>query len=119
MHTPDGNEDAFGFGAIRPSAKDRIRSIKPAAPPEPPSDLTRLDAAADNVGFVSREVPTALAEDVYSRRGRPRGPEAFQALNMRAPASLATAFRRWCEENRYSYPAGLAEIMRRAGIPTK
>ena len=117
MNMPDHSEDAFGFGSVRASSKDRIRSIKPTVPPEPPADLAALDQVAGNVGFVSREAP--VEDDLYSRRGRPRGPEPFQALNMRAPASLASAFRRWCEENRYSYPAGLAEIMRRAGIPTK
>ena len=117
MNMPDHPEDAFGFGTLRPTSKDKIRNIKPTAPPAPPADLTALDLAAGSVGFVSREVQ--VDADLYSRRGRPRGPEPFQALNMRAPASLATAFRRWCEENRYSYPAGLAEIMRRAGIATK
>ena len=117
MNMPDPSEDAFGFSTVRSSAQERIRSIKPTAPPEPPADMATLDQVADNAGFVSREV--TLSEGLYSRRGRPRGPEAFQALNMRAPASLASAFRLWCEENRYSYPAGLAEIMRRAGIPTR
>ena len=117
MSTHETSEDAFGFGAVRSSAKDRIKSIKPTTPPAPPADLATLDGVADSVGFISREVP--VADDLYTRRGRPRGPEAFEALNMRAPASLASAFRRWCQENRYSYPAGLAEIMRRAGIPTR
>lgn len=117
MSAPEQAEDAFGFGSLRTSTRDRIRSIKPSAPPDSAVDLAELDRVAGNAGFVSREAQT---EDLaYVRRGRPRGPEAFQALNMRAPASLAQAFRRWCEENRYSYPAGLAEIMRRAGIPTK
>lgn len=117
MNTHEQPDDAFGFGSVRSSAKDRIKNIKPSAPPDSTVDLAVLDRVAGSVGFVSREVQ--VEDDQYSRRGRPRGPEPFQALNMRAPASLATAFRRWCEENRYSYPAGLAEIMRRAGIPTK
>ncbi len=37
---------------------------------------------------------------------------------MRVPVSLASAFQRFCEENRYSYPEALAEIMRRAGLNT-
>src|SRR5579875_1845 len=116
MSMHDISDDAFGFGSVRSSAKDRIKGIKPTAPPAPPADFATLDGVAESVGFVSREAP--LGEDLYTRRGRPRGPEAFEALNMRAPASLAAAFRRWCQENRYSYPAGLAEIMRRAGILT-
>ena len=116
MHTPDQSDDAFGFGSIRPTARDKIQGIKPTTPPDPPADLATLDQVAGNAGFVSREAP---AGEFYSRRGRPSGPEPFQALNMRAPVSLAGAFKRWCDENRYSYPAGLAEIMRRAGIPTR
>ena len=117
MHTPEQAEDAFGFSSIRKTARDRIKQIQPVAPPEPPSDFSRLDEVAGHAGFVSREAPTESEMNV--RRGRPRGPEAFQALNMRAPVSLAEAFKGWCDENRYSYPAGLAEIMRRAGILTK
>ena len=114
MRTPEGSEDEFGFGVVR--TKERISQIRPSAPPESNTDLQKLDEIAASAGFISREIPQAT----YSvRRGRPPGPEAFQALNMRAPESLATAFKRWCDENRHSYPGGLAEIMRRAGIPTK
>lgn len=114
MRTPEGAEDEFGFGTVR--TKERISKIRPTAPPESTADLQKLDEIAASVGFISRELPQA---QYPVRRGRPPGPEAFQALNMRAPESLANAFKHWCEENRYSYPAGLAEIMRRAGIATK
>ena len=113
MH--DQVEDAFGFGSVSSSAKEKIKQIRPTAPPEPPSDFTRVDEIAGNAGFISREAPF---EHDASRRGRPKAPEPTIALNMRAPASIAKAFQRWCEQNRYSYPAALAEIMRRAGIPT-
>ena len=117
MQQHEPTEDAFGFGAIKSSAKDRIKHIKPAIPPEAPLDLSRVDEIAGHAGFISREVPAD--NETTPRRGRPRSQEAFEALNMRAPSSLANAFRTWCAENRYSYPAALAEIMRRAGIPTK
>ena len=113
MSTPENPDDAFGFETVRASTKDRIARIRPASPPEDQTDLNKLDEVAANAGFVSREAP-----QYQPRRGRPPGPEAFEALNMRAPTSLARAFKRWCEENRYSYPAGLTEIMHRAGIPT-
>lgn len=113
MPTHEDQDDAFGFETVGASTKDRIARIRPAAPPESPSDLSKLDEVAAGAGFVSREV-----SQYQPRRGRPAGPEAFEALNMRAPTSLARAFKGWCEENRYSYPAGLTEIMRRAGIPT-
>ena len=115
MSMHEQSDDAFGFGSVR-STKDRIKSIRPTAPPEPPADMAAIDEVAGNVGFVSRELS---GDEPYTRRGRPRGPEPFEALNMRAPITLANAFRRWCQENRYSYPAGLAEIMRRAGVSTK
>ncbi len=117
MQQHDHIEDAFGFGSVKNRAKDRIKEIRPSVPPESPADLTRVDEIAGNAGFVSREAAQVI--EAPTRRGRPRGVEAFEALNMRAPSSLAAAFRTWCSENRYSYPSGLAEIMRRAGISTR
>jgi hypothetical protein len=117
MHEHDEVEDAFGFEALRVSTKDRIRQISPSAPSAPPPDLEEVDRVASEAGFVSREVP--IHEDLVFRRGRPRSSEPSEALNMRVPSSVAYAFRRWCEENRYSYPAALAEIMRRAGISSR
>lgn len=117
MVTPENTEDAFGFRTVSNSVRDRIRQIKPAAPPGPPPDMAAIDAAAQNVGFVSREVPQ-LADLAYRSKKSQRS-EPTIALNMRAPISLGNTFRRFCEENRYSYPEGLAEIMLRAGLPTK
>lgn len=117
MHQYDRTDDAFGFGSVRNSVKDKIKQIKPSTPPAPPTDFDLVDEIAGKAGFISREV--TLPVPVTSRRGRPRSQEPFEALNMRAPSSLANAFRDWCTDNRYSYPAGLAEIMRRAGIATK
>ena len=117
MHTPENTEDAFGFDSLRGSAKDRIKHIKPASPPEPPSDLARVDAIADNAGFVSREGQQQLVSSFKGSRSR--GPEPTIALNMRAPVSIGEAFQQFCRENRYSYPEGLAEIMQRAGLRTR
>ncbi len=79
--------------------------------------MAQIDAIADNAGFVSREAmqPTAY---VY-RNSRAQRPEPRIPLNMRVPVSLGGAFQRFCDENRYSYPEGLAEVMRRAGLPTR
>jgi hypothetical protein len=91
--------------------------------------MDAVDAAGHNVGFVSREAPTteppaapgpplAAPEVEYrtqpTQRAEPRIP-----LNMRIPTSAGEAFKRFCTENRYSYPEALIEIMRRVGIPTK
>lgn len=113
---PEITEDEFGFRSL-PSARDRIRQIRPEAPTQPAPDLTRVDAVAANAGFVSRE--PAYEQDYTYRSSRIQRPEPRIPLNMRVPVSLGASFQRFCEENRYSYPEGLAEIMRRAGLPLK
>ena len=113
MNLPDEMDDAFGFETVRASAKEKIKHIRPSAPPISP-DLKKVDEAADSVGFVSRE--HKAPEDPGPRRGRPKASEPTMAINMRAPESVALTFQKWCDDNRYSYPAALAEIMRRAGI---
>lgn len=115
MH--EKSEDSFGFGALSNSAKERIKHIRPAPPPDNPADMSKIDAVADDAGFVSREVQQ-VQEYVY-RGTKGQRPEPRIPLNMRVPVSLGTAFQRFCEEERYSYPEGLAEILRRAGLPTK
>ena len=116
MSAHESQEDAFGFGSLATSAKDRIKQIKPAIASEPAEDLARIDAVADNAGFVSREAP---GPDYVYRSARSARPEPRSAINMRVPLSLAGAFQRFCGENRYSYPEALAEIMKRAGLETK
>ena len=115
MQPPKGMEDAFGFGSVRSSVKDRIRQIKPTVPVAAPADLARVDAIADNAGFVSREGQQETSMAPY-RVLRNRRPEPRMALNMRAPVRLGAAFQRFSDENRYSYPEALEEIMRRAGV---
>jgi hypothetical protein len=113
-------EDTFGFGATRrgtASAADKIRQIKPALPPDVHADLAAVDLAGHNAGFVSREAPPA-SEPEYRPQRMVRA-ELRIAVNMRVPKTAGQAFLRFCAENRYSYPEGLIEIMRRAGIPTK
>lgn len=114
-------EDAFGFGSLS-AAREKLRSIRPSAPVETPADLERVDLdrvdrVAADAGFVSREAQ-APEYPVFTPR-RVQRPEPRIPLNMRMPVSLGVAFQRFCEENRYSYPEGLAEIMRRAGLPTR
>jgi hypothetical protein len=117
MSTLDTEEDAFGFGRTSSSAQDKIRQIKPSVPVAS-ADMDKIDAVADNAGFVSRELQPPPLEYVY-RGSRAQRPEPRIPLNMRVPVSLGGAFQRFCEENRYSYPEALAEVMKRAGLPTK
>lgn len=107
-------DDAFGFGAV--STKDKVKNIRPTSP-EVAVDMSRIDAVADHAGFVSREVGSA--PDYVYRGTRHARPEPRIPLNMRVPVSLGNAFQRFCEEHRYSYPEALAEVMARAGLPTK
>ena len=117
MPTHDPTEDAFGFGALATSAKEKIKQIRPSVNAEDQTDLARIDALADGAGFVSREA-TQGSDYVY-RGVRSQRPELRIPINMRVPISLGNAFQRFCVDNRYSYPEALAEIMRRAGLPTK
>ena len=116
MSMDETKEDAFGFGAVSATAKDKLKQIRPSTVPENPFDISKIDAVADIAGFVSREVNNPIT---YSyRSARTARPEPRIPLNMRVPVSLGNAFQRFCEENRYSYPEALAEVMKRAGLPT-
>ncbi len=117
MQNGEINEDAFGFGAMSNSTKERIKQIKPSVPAESAANMAAVDAVADDAGFVSRELVPA-AEYAY-RNARTQRPEPRIPLNMRVPVSLGNAFQRFCEQNRYSYPEALAEVMRRADLPLK
>jgi hypothetical protein len=118
MSTHEPADDEFGFGGVRNSAKERIKQIKPTVSRESIPDMAKIDAIADSAGFVSREVLLPV-EYSYPGRRASRTVEPRSALNMRVPVSVGVAFQRFCEENRYSYPEALAEIMRMAGLPLK
>ncbi len=117
MQNSEINDDEFGFGAVSSSAKERIKQIKPSVPAGNATDMAAIDAVADSAGFISREM-VPLPEYSY-RSSRTHRPEPRIPLNMRVPVSLGNAFQRFCEQNRYSYPEGLAEVMRRADLPVK
>lgn len=74
MPNHDPTEDAFGFGTLAPSAKEKIKQIRPSLPTEDPTDVARIDALAeDGAGFVSRE---AVQTSEYVYRGvRSQRPE--------------------------------------------
>lgn len=107
------NENAFGFVK---NPRNRIKDIVPSgAPPIP--DLERVDEAAGKAGFVSREptgVPSYSPGEDLRAGVRVRRPT--MALNMRPPVEIAKAFISFCGKERYSYPEGLEELMRRSGI---
>ncbi len=115
MPVPEAADDAFGFGNFSDSAKNKIKHIRPSVP-DAPTDMATIDVVADTAGFVSRELEPSEA---FYRSPRGQRPEPRIPLNMRVPVTLGEAFQRFCEENRYSYPEALAEVMKRAGLPTK
>lgn len=116
MSTLEQKDDEFGFNSLRANAKDRIRDIKPSTSSGLPADMTKVDAVADAAGFTSREAPTS--QERFAP-GRERRVEPRTALNMRVPARIGIAFQQFCDDNRYSYPEGLEEVMRKAGLPLK
>jgi hypothetical protein len=119
MFNQPTDEDTFGFGSS--AAKDKLKHIRPTtAPPIP--DLSKVDAAAEQVGFVSREnAPATSATPVYPTYSAQPAPIAVPtiAINMRVPNDVAGVFKKFCKVNRYSYPEALEEIMKRAGLQTK
>lgn len=82
--------------------------IQPDQPGDTPSDAV-VDQAGDRAGFVSREP----VERIYKQE---RTKEPTTPLSMRPTISVANRFITWCKRERFSYPEGLAELMRRAGI---
>ena len=109
-------DDEFGFNSLKSNAESRIRKIKPTLPQETMTDFSTVDAVAASAGFVSRESSEQLTVYLSPRTQRP---EPRSALNMRVPVTLGVVFQRFCAENRYSYPEGLEEIMKRAGLPLR
>ena len=70
---------------------------------------SRRDAAAERLGFTSRE-----PEERVFRRERDGEPSV--SLNMRVKLSVSNAFVKYCQENNLSYPQALTKMMRDLGI---
>jgi hypothetical protein len=104
------SEDTFGFAKTKSSTADKLKAIRPEAPPSAPVPLARVDAAGEALGFRSRE---RAGQGVY-RRKREIGPTI--AINMRAPERVAIPFIQFCEGNRFSYWEGIEELMKRADL---
>ena len=68
-------------------------------------DLLEADRAAQRLGFASREAPVR-------RRKRQPIEEPVDQLNLRAAIADINAFVGWCEDNRYSYREGFAELVK-------
>ena len=121
MSTTNQNLDEDPFGFNKRAAKDKLRNIHPSVPAPITSDMAKVDAAAEAVGFVSRENSAPSIPEYPSNYGVVYAPARRPtiALNMRLSDNIAVVFQRFCKDNRYSYPEGLEEIMKRAGLSAK
>lgn len=121
---------SFGFGAlddIQPGriSKDRAEPdtprvasanvpSKPRAGPAQPAIPSggrsaganrAADDAAAKLGFTSRE-------SLVRRRKRQPIEEPVEQINMRAAVADINVFIEWCENNRYSYREGFAQLVK-------
>jgi hypothetical protein len=85
-----------------------LANIKPEVDDAPAVPDRKIDEVAEKHGFVSREPIQKMS------RRKPAEPSAN--LNIRPPISTFNRFLQFCEENRYSYPEALKELMDRAKI---
>ena len=79
--------------------------------PQEIEEIRRADQAAKALGYVSRE-PAEVPPPVQRRTLGP-----VEIVTIRAPVAVSRTFKRWCEENRYSYWEGIEVLMQRAGVP--
>ncbi len=98
--------DEFGFG-VKQEIRDKISGIKPALPPET-SNIALIDAAGDRNGFISREAQPQFRHE--------RTVESRVQFSMRFRESSMNKFKRFCDEQRLSYPEAVEELMKQAGI---
>ncbi|WP_084705252.1 hypothetical protein [Beijerinckia mobilis] len=103
------SDDTFGFNKSA-SLASKVASIKPKqAEPVNPT-LSRIDEAAEKVGFHSREPGTRL----LPRRKKSVGPTI--TINTRVPEDVAERFIQFCDQRRLSYWEGIDELMNLAKV---
>jgi hypothetical protein len=88
------SDDDFGFTSTPPDIEE----------------LRRADQVARSLGYVSR----ASTEPPPPVQRKTLGP--VEIVTIRAPITVSRTFKRWCEENRYSYWEGIEALMQRAGV---
>ena len=95
----------FEFGTKLPI--DRVVP-KPAPGAPAPDAVTRLDAAAEGHGFVSRE-PMMRVERV-------RGSEPIDVLSVKGPLSVLNRFKQYCNDTGQPYWRALDAMLRDRGV---
>ena len=124
--TAKGSKPSFGFGALddiepreakvtpgeRPAARGRSSAEPQPAPAKQSAVLSKgatstraADDAAAKLGFASRE-------PLLRRRKRQPIEEPVEQINLRAAVADINVFVEWCENNRYSYREGFAELVK-------
>ncbi|MFL5284039.1 MAG: hypothetical protein ACJ8AW_24355 [Rhodopila sp.] len=78
--------------------------------PQDIEELRRADQAARVLGYASREA----TDPPPPVQRKTLGP--VEIVTIRAPITVSRTFKRWCEENRYSYWEGIEALMQRAGV---
>ena len=92
--------------SAKPSFRfEGLSDIQPASLASRESVARDVDRAGERLGFTSREAPVR-------RRRRQPSEEPTDQLNIRASIADINAFVEWCEQNRYSYREGFAELVR-------
>lgn len=104
------SDDAFGFSTARQRTTEKLKAIAPSDAAHPDTELRRIDAVGEALGFVARDA----SRTNLLRRRKEIGPTI--AINMRVPEQVAATFIEFCEEHRFSYWEGVHELMKRAGI---
>ena len=117
---------SFGFGSLddiapgrldEPAAAPPVRAPREQPTPRPKPQaaavertraevLREADRAAERLGFASREAAP------LRRRKRQPLEEPVDQLNMRAAITDINRFVEWCEQKRYSYREGFAELVK-------
>ena len=94
--------------SIKPSfGFEGLSDIQPTPAPSGQGTITRqIDHVADRLGFTSRE-------GAVRRKRRQASDEPTDQLNLRAAIPDINRFVEWCEQNRYSYREGFAELVKR------
>lgn len=87
---------------------DKLQRMPSNEAPPPVRDDSQVVAAAERLGFVSRDPEP----DIETRQTL--GPVTM--MTMRVPVPIARKFKQFCKLNRFSYWEGIEELLRKAGV---
>jgi hypothetical protein len=94
-------------GSVKPTFGFNVSDIQPGPAPVGGPVAREIDKVAERLGFQSREAAAVR------RKRRTASDEPTDQLNLRAAITDINRFVEWCEQNRYSYREGFAELVRK------